>query len=65
MHLAIKMISQPPVVVESRQVRAADVADLQLLVARGTRRFRQFLQFLLEGGLFLELELDAVELVAG
>ena len=47
MHLAIEVVCQPPVVVQPTQIRAAHVADLQLLVARGPARVRQSLELAL------------------
>ena len=38
MHLAVEVVREPAVVVQPAQVRAADVAHLQLLVARGAGR---------------------------
>jgi hypothetical protein len=43
-HLAVKMICQPAVVVQSAQVGAAYIAYLQLLVTRGSRSVRQCLE---------------------
>lgn len=47
MHFAVEVICQAAVVVEAAQVGAADVADLQLLVAAGTGGVGQGLEFAL------------------
>lgn len=47
MHFPVKVIRQSSVIVEPRQVRATDIADLQLLVSRRARRVRQLLELAL------------------
>lgn len=37
MHLPVEMIRQPPIVVQSTQIRTAHVTDLQLLMPAGAR----------------------------
>lgn len=44
MHLAEEMISQSAVIIETTQIRAAHVADLQFLVPRWTRCILEILQ---------------------
>jgi len=51
MHLPIKMIRQPPIIIQPTQIRAAHIADLQLLVAAGPRRIGQGLELRLVLGL--------------
>lgn len=45
MHLPIKVIRQPPVVVQPTQIRAAHVADLEFLVAAGPGGIGEGAQF--------------------
>jgi hypothetical protein len=45
MHFAEEMVRESTVVVETTEVCATDVADLEFLVARGTRRIGEGLQF--------------------
>jgi len=55
-HLAVKVVGQASVVVQPAQIRAAHVAHLQLLVARGPGRVGEGLEFALAvrlGGLRL------------
>lgn len=59
------MISQPAVVVEAREVGAADVADLQLLVAGGAAGVAEVLELALALGLGLGGLADAEELLVG
>lgn len=47
MHFAIKVIRQPAIVVQTTQVGAAHVADLQLLVAGGAGRVGEGFQLAL------------------
>lgn len=47
MHFAVKVVGQAAIVVQSRQIRAAHVAHLQLLVARRARGIGQRTQFAL------------------
>jgi len=47
MHLPVKMVRQSPIVIQPTEIGATDVADLELLVARGTRRVGERLQFAL------------------
>ena len=47
MHLSEEMVGQPSVVVQSAQVGAADVADLQFLVTRRTRGILEVLEITL------------------
>lgn len=65
MHLSVKVVRQPAVVVEPAEVGAADVADLQLLVARGAGRVGEGLELLFALGLLLAGLADAEELVHG
>lgn len=65
MHLAVKVVSQPAVVVEPAEVGAADIADLQLLVAGRARGVGQGLELLLALGFLLAGLADAEELVLG
>lgn len=65
MHLAVKVVGQPAVVVEPAEVGAADVADLQLLVAGRTRRIGEGLEFLFALGFLLAGLAHAEELVLG
>jgi len=44
MHFAVEVICQPPIIVQTTQVRSAHVADLQLLVPTWPRRIRQSLK---------------------
>ena len=65
MHLPIKVVRQPAIVIQPRKIRAADVANLELLVARGTARFgerAEFALFVFLGGFG---ETDLVELGSG
>lgn len=48
MHLSEEMIRQPAVVVKTRQVSTANVADLQLLVAGWTRGILKVLEIALK-----------------
>lgn len=64
-HLAVEVVRQPAVVVEPGEVRAADVADLQLLVARGPRGVGEGLEFALARLLLVLGGADLVELVEG
>lgn len=43
-YLAPKVVGQPPIRVQHRQIRAADITYTKLLMPRGTRRVRQLLQ---------------------
>lgn len=54
MHLAVEMIRETSIVVESAEIGAADVTDLQFLVARRTRGVGEGFQvaFALVLGLF-------------
>jgi hypothetical protein len=65
MHLAVKVVGEAAIVVEARQVGAADVADLQLLVARGPAGVGQGLELALLVALGLHGLLDAEELLVG
>jgi hypothetical protein len=47
MHLPVEVVGEAAVIVEAAQVCAADVADLQLLVARGPRSVGQRLELAL------------------
>ena len=59
------MVRQPPVIIQSTEVRAAHVADLQLLVSRRTGRVRQRFQLALEDFLLVLRLADFVEFVDG
>lgn len=54
MHFAVEVIRQPPVVIQSTQVRTANITDLQLLVTARARSVRKGseLAFLLFSGSF-------------
>jgi len=60
MHLSKEVICQPSVVVESTQVGTADVADLQLLMARRTRGILEILEIALAGLLLVFRRADFV-----
>lgn len=45
MHLPKEMIRQPPIIIQPRQIRATNIADLQLLMSRRSRSIRQSLEF--------------------
>lgn len=64
-HLAVEVVGEAAVVVEPAEVGAADVADLQLLVARGTGRVGEGLELLLAVELGLRGLAHAEELVLG
>ena len=51
MHLSIKMVRQPPIIIQPRQIRTTHIADLQLLVAARPRCIRERLEFGLVLGL--------------
>lgn len=61
MHLPVKVIRQPAVIIQPGQVRATDVADLQLLMARGPRGVRKGLELALFVALGLHGLFDAEE----
>lgn len=65
MHLSIKVIRQPTVVVQAGEICAADVADLQLLVARRAGGVAEGLELLLALELLLLGLPHAEELVVG
>ena len=65
MHLPVKVIGEAPVVIETAEVGAADVADLELLVARGARGVGELLELALALGFGLAGLVDAVHLVDG
>ena len=53
MHLPIKVIRQPPIIIQPTQIRAAHIANLQLLMAAGAGGVREGFQlplFFLFGG---------------
>lgn len=62
-HLAVEVIGQAAVVVEPAEVGAADVAHLQLLVARGPGRVGEGLELLFLVRLGLHRLADAKQLV--
>lgn len=64
-HLAEEVVCQSSVIVQSAQVRAAHVADLQLLVARWPGCILQVLEITLEGFLLMLCGPDFVHLVQG
>lgn len=45
MHLPIEMVRQSPIIIQTRQVSSADIADLQFLMSRGTGCIRKGLEF--------------------
>lgn len=64
-HLAVEVVRQAAVVVEAGEVGAADVADLQLLVARGPRGVGEGLELALTHLLLVLGGADLVQLVEG
>ncbi len=64
-HLSIEVIRQSSIVVEPRQIRSADVADLQLLVAGWTTGVAEILKLTLAFGLRLRGLAYTEELLIG
>lgn len=64
-HLSIKVVGQAAIVVKAAEVGTAHIANLQLLVARGTRSVRERLKLPLLLRLGLGHDLEVVPLVHG
>ena len=47
MHLPIKVIRQPPIIIQSAQIRAANITDLEFLMAGRARGIAQGFEFAL------------------
>lgn len=65
MHLPVEVVGEAAVVVEAREVGAADVADLELLVARGPAGIAEVLELALALGLGLGGLAHAEEVLVG
>lgn len=65
MHLAEEVVRQSSVIVESAQVRAAHVTDLQLLVTRWTGCILQVFEIALDSLLLVLCGADLVHLIQG
>jgi hypothetical protein len=65
MHLSVEVVRQATVVVKSAEVRTADVADLEFLMSRRTRRVGERFELLLTVGFGLRGLADAEQLVLG
>lgn len=65
MHLSEEMVRQPTIVIETTQVRAADIAHLQLLVTRRSGGILKILQFSLTRFLLVLGCADLVKFVQG
>ena len=64
-HLSEEVVRQTAVVVQSREISATDVADLQLLVARGTRCILEVLELTLALFLLVLCCANLVQFVEG
>lgn len=64
-HLPVEVVRQTAIVVESTQIGAANIADLQLLVARRAGRVGQGLELALAGLFLVFGRTDLEQLVVG
>lgn len=65
MHFSEEVVRQTPVVIESAEVGAANVADLQLLVTRRTGGILEVLELAFAGLLLVLCGADLVHLIQG
>lgn len=65
MHLSEEMVRQPTIVIETTQVRAADIAHLQFLMTRRTGGILEVLQFAFTCFLLVLRGADLVQFVQG